>query len=156
MTGRRPEAVAWAVVAVLVAGWLAVVQVFWLPLRVAEVPVPLSVVAAVTGNLLLPAAAHRLSGSRAVGVLPVLVWAVVVVAAMARRPEGDLVLTGAGAVGTANLFFLLLGGTAATFSVGRLLGAGPARRPVRPRPPPPGREGPAPAAPAGRRSGGAR
>jgi hypothetical protein len=156
MTSRRPEAVAWAVVGVLVAGWLALVQVFWLPLRVAGVPVPLSVLAAVTGNLLLPAAAARLSGSRVVGLLPALVWAVVVVAAMVRRPEGDLVLTAAGAVGTANLFFLLLGATAAAFSVGRLLGAGPARRPVRPGPLPPARDGAAPAAPAGSGSGGAR
>ena len=103
MTGRRSEAVAWGIVAVLVAGWLALVEVFWLPLRIGGVLVPLSVLAAVVGNLMLIGAAHRLSGSRVVAVLPGLVWLVVAVAAMIRRPEGDLVLTGGGATGTINL-----------------------------------------------------
>ena len=56
----------WAVPAVLLAGWLALVEVFWLPLRVGGVVFPVSVLAAVAGNLLLVDAAHRLSGSRAV------------------------------------------------------------------------------------------
>ena len=60
-----------------------------------------------------------------VAVLPGVVWLVVVVAAMIRRPEGDLILTGGGATGVVNLAFLLLGVLAAAFAVGRALG-GPA------------------------------
>lgn len=150
MTGRRSEVVAWGIVAVLVAGWLALVEVFWLPLRIGGVLVPLSVLAAVVGNLMLIGAAQRLSGSRVVAVLPGLVWLVVAVAAMMRRPEGDLVLTGGGAAGTINLLFLLLGVTAAAFGIGRAL-AGPRRRPL-----PAGPAGATPTAPAGSGSGGAR
>jgi hypothetical protein len=124
MSGGRSAALGWGIAAVLVAGWLAVVEVFWLPLRIGGVLVPLAIVVAVAGNLLLTAAAHRLSGSRVVAVLPALVWLVVAVAAMIRRPEGDLVLAGGGALGTFSLLFLLLGVTAAAFGVGRAL-AGP-------------------------------
>jgi len=142
MSRRRVGAVAWGLVAVLVAGWLALVEVFWLPLRIGGVLVPLSVLAAVVGNLLLVAAAHRLSGSRVVAVLPALVWLAVAVAAMIRRPEGDLVMTGGGAAGTINLGFLLLGVTAAAFGVGRAL-AGPRRQPL-----PASADGAVPSAPA--------
>jgi hypothetical protein len=150
MNGGRSAVVAWGIVAVLVAGWLALVEVFWLPLRMGGVLVPLSVVVAVVGNLMLTTAAHRLSGSRVVALLPALVWLVVAVAAMMRTPEGDLVLTGGGALGTINLAFLLLGVTAAAFGVGRAL-AGPRRPAVTPRP-----ERAAPTGPVGSDSGGAR
>ena len=146
----RGLAVAGSAVAVVVAAaWLAVVEVFWLPLRVAGVLVPLSVVAAVVGNLLLVGLAVRLTGSRLIAALPALTWAAVVVAAMGRRPEGDLILTGGGALGLVNLAFLLLGVTAAAFAVGRALG-GPRTRPTASPPP-----NPAPH-PAGSGSGGAR
>jgi hypothetical protein len=149
MIRRRSETVAWGAVAVLVAGWLALVEVFWLPLRIGGVLVPLSVLAAVVGNLLLVGAAHRLSGSRVVAVLPALVWLVVAIAAMNQRPEGDLVMTGGGVTGTINLGFLLLGVTAAAFGVGRAL-AGPRRRPLAAGP-----DGATPSAPAGSGTGGA-
>jgi hypothetical protein len=109
--------------AVVVAGWLALVEVFWLPLRIGGVLVPVSVAAAVAGNLLLVGWAYRWSGSRAVAVLPAVVWLVVAVAASMRRPEGDLVITGAGISGVVNLGFLLLGVVAAAFAVGRVLGS---------------------------------
>jgi len=128
---RRPgERLGWGLIAAVVAGWLALVEVFWLPLRVGGLLVPLSLVAAVVGNLLLPAAALRFSGSRLVAVLPAVIWLVVAVGAMVRRPEGDLVMTGAGASGVVNLAFLLFGVLAAAFSVGRVLGT--RRPPVRP------------------------
>ena len=128
---RAAERLGWGLTAVVVATWLALVEVFWLPLRVGGVLVPLSVVVAVVGNLLLPSAALRWSGSRLVAVLPAVAWLVVAVGAMVRRPEGDLVMTGGGATGVVNLAFLMLGVLAAAFSVGRVLG-GPRRPPVRP------------------------
>jgi hypothetical protein len=133
MNGRRAAAVAgWAVLAVVVPAWLALVEVFWLPLRAGQVPVPLSVLGAVVGNLLLVTAAHRRSRSRVVGVLPAVVWLVVAIAASMRRPEGDLVLTGGGLAGGVNLAFLLLGVVAAALAVGRVL-AGPRGGPKVPR-----------------------
>jgi hypothetical protein len=122
MRARRAVAlVGWGAVAVAVAVWLALVEVFWLPLRVGGVLVPVSVLAAVVGNLLIVDAAHRLSRSRVVAVLPALAWLAVAVGASRRRPEGDLVLVGGGAIGVVNLGFLLLGVVAAAFAVGRVL-----------------------------------
>jgi hypothetical protein len=123
------------VVAVAVAGWLALVEVFWLPLRVGGVLVPVSVVAAVAGNLLLVGWAHRWSGSRVVAALPAVVWLVVALAASQRRPEGDLLIVGGGLSGVVGLAFLLLGVVAAAFAVGRALGPrrGTARGVSRPR-----------------------
>jgi hypothetical protein len=119
----------WAVLAAAVAFWLAAVEVFWLPLRIGPVPVPLSVVGAVAGNLLLVAWAHRLSGSRLVAGVPVAVWLVVAVGASVRRPEGDLVITGeTAAAQVVGLAFLLLGVLAGSFAVGRALSR-PVRRP---------------------------
>lgn len=118
----------WGLLAAVVSLWLALTEVFWLPLRVGSVLVPVSVLVAVVGNLLLPSAALRRSGSRVVAVVPALVWLVVVIAAMTRRPEGDLVMIGRGAAGTVNLTFLLLGVLAAAVAVGRILGQGPVVR----------------------------
>jgi hypothetical protein len=126
---RALQLLGWAVAAVLVAGWLALVEVFWLPWRVGGVPVPISLVAAVFGNVLLVDAARRLSGSRLVAVLPALVWLGVALAAASRRPEGDLLLPGGDAVTQlVNLGFLLLGVVAAAFAVGRALAGPPVRR----------------------------
>jgi hypothetical protein len=120
----------WALLAVAVSGWLALVEVFWLPWRVAGVPVPVSVLAAVAGNVALVTAAHRLSGSRVVAVLPALVWVLVAGAGSVPRPEGDLLITGGDAVTQGvNLAFLLLGVVAAAVAVGRALGT-PRPRPV--------------------------
>jgi hypothetical protein len=121
---RALRLVGWAALAVLVAAWLALVEVLWLPWRPGGVPVPVSLLAAVAGNLLLVGAARRLSGSRLVAVLPAVVWLVIALGASMRRPEGDLLLTGGDAVtSTLNLGFLLLGVLAAAFAVGRVLGA---------------------------------
>ena len=120
---RALQLLGWAVAAVVVAAWLALVEVFWLPWRLAGVPIPISLVAAVVGNLLLVGAARRLSGSRLVAVLPALVWLGIALPASMRRPEGDLLLPGGdGVTSTVNLGFLLLGVVAAAFAVGRALG----------------------------------
>lgn len=128
----------WGLLTAVVSLWLALTEVFWLPLRVGSVLVPVSILAAVTGNLLLPSEALRRSGSRAVAVVPGVVWLVVVIAAMMRRPEGDLVIIGRGWTGTVNLAFLLLGVLAAAVAVGRILGSGPVVRPQRRDPDPVG------------------
>jgi len=119
---RALRTVGWGALAVLVAAWLAVVEVFWLPLRIGPVPVPVSVLAAAVGNLVLVTWAHRLSGSRVVGLLPALAWAVVAIGASVRRPEGDLLITGQTAVAQlVGLGFLLVGVLFAAFAAGRVL-----------------------------------
>ncbi len=123
---RALDLAGWALTVVVVAGWLALVEVLWLPWRVWGVLIPLSIAVAVVGNLLLPALALRLSGSRAVAVLPAVTWAIVALAAMTRRPEGDLLLAGTGALGVLSLAFLLFGVLAAAFAAGRVLGSRPA------------------------------
>ena len=122
---RALDLAGWVVTVVIAAAWLALVEVFWLPLRVGGVLFPISIVAAVAGNLLLTGMALRWSGSRVVAVLPGVTWGIVAVAAMSRRPEGDLVLTGTGAAGVVNLAFLLLGVLAAAVAIGRVLGSPP-------------------------------
>ena len=112
-----------ALLVTVLAGWLALVEVFWLPLRVFGVPVPVSVAAAVVGNLLLVGLAARLTGSRLAAVLPAVVWLVIAVAASLRRPEGDLLLVGGGVLGYLSLAFLLAGVVAAAFAVGKVLAA---------------------------------
>ncbi|MCF6745167.1 hypothetical protein E9529_12955 [Blastococcus sp. KM273128] len=142
MRRRGPVTVGLGVAAVLVAGWLAVVEVLWLPLRVGGVLVPVSVVAAVAGNLLLVSAALRLSGSKVVAALPAVTWLAVAVAAMVQRPEGDLLLVSGGPLGLVSTAFLLLGVLAAALALGLALGT-PTRRV-------------SPAGPTGSGSGGAR
>ncbi len=96
---------------------LAVLECFFLPLRIGSVPVPLSIPVAVLVNVGLPAVAYRLTASRAVAALPVLVWIAVVIVASVPRPEGDVIVTGT-ARGVA---FLILGAVAGAYAVGRLL-----------------------------------
>lgn len=120
---RARWTVGWGVLAVAVSAWLALVEVFWLPLRIGGWLVPLSIPMAVLGNLLLVGAAHRLSGSRLVAALPAFTWLAVAIGAMVRRAEGDLVLVGGGTLGTLTLVFLLCGVLAAAFAVGQVMAA---------------------------------
>ena len=124
---RRAVLLLWGVLAVVVAFWLSIVEVLWLPLRVGGVLVPVSIAAAVVGNLVLVFLFRRLSGSRAVAVLPAVVWVLVAFAASQPRAEGDLLILGGGATGRVNLAFLLLGILSAVFAVARVVG-GPRRR----------------------------
>ena len=118
---RAWTVVGWALASVALAGALALVEVFWLPLRVRGVLVPLSVPAAAVGNLLLVRLAHRMSRSRVVAVLPAVTWLAIAGAASVPRPEGDLLLVGNGALGTVGLVFWLVGVVAAAFAVGGVL-----------------------------------
>jgi hypothetical protein len=110
--------------AVVVSAWLAIVEVFWLPLRIGGVLLPLSVVGAVVGNLVIGAGARRLAGSGTAAVLAAVTWLVVVVAAMIPRSEGDLLIVGAGDTGIGNIVFLMAGVVSAAYATGRALATG--------------------------------
>jgi hypothetical protein len=99
------------------AALFAVLECFFLPLRIGSVAVPVSIPVAVLGNVGLPVLAYRLTASRAAAALPVVAWIAVVTLAAVPRPEGDVIVTGTGR----GVAFLILGAVAGAYAVGRLL-----------------------------------
>lgn len=99
------------------AAVLAVIECFLLPLRIGSVPVPVSIPVAVALNLWLPQVAHRMTGWRTSGVTVAVAWVVIAVVASMPRPEGDLIISST----WRGIGFLLLGGLAAAYAVGRVL-----------------------------------
>lgn len=105
------------------AGACAIVEVFYLPLRAGTVLIPLSVVAAVIGNVVFTRAMYHVTGSMWAAILPGAVWLAVIGRAAFARPEGDLLITdGGGSTSSSvvNLGFLLLGSLALAGAVGTL------------------------------------
>lgn len=105
----------------------ALLEVFYVPLRSGRTPLPVSVLAALGLNVLLPRLMYAATRSRWATALPAGLWLVVVVGLSIGRPEGDVVLPGDW-VGLALLFG---GAAAAAYGVARALP--PPQR--RPRPP---------------------
>ena len=105
------------VLALLLALWGA----FLVPFRVGGLPVPVSVVVAVVGNLVLCRAGARVLGRRSGAAVPALLWLTVAVLLSSQRREGDLVVPAS----VTSLAFLLLGALAAAVAVG----LGPSSRP---------------------------
>lgn len=117
------------VLALLTALWGS----FLVPLRIASVVLPVSVVLACGANVVLGTAGGRLYG-RLGAALPGLVWFCVVATFQARRPEGDLVVPGS----LTGYAFLLLGSICAAVPIGTTPGRrraeradGPTARPHR-------------------------
>lgn len=107
----------------VLAGLCAVLEVFYLPLRAGPVVIPLSVVAAVAGNVAFTRAMYEVAGSVLAALLPGAVWLAVIARAAIARPEGDLLISdGGSSTGSAvvNLAFLLLGSLALAFAVATL------------------------------------
>jgi hypothetical protein len=96
-----------ALLAVEVAVW----ECFLVMLRVGRVPVPLSAVAAVAGNVLLARAIVTVTGRRPAALLPPVLWLLTVLVFAAPRAEGDLVVPGT----WQGLAFLFLGALAGAF-----------------------------------------
>jgi hypothetical protein len=94
---------------VLLALWGA----FLVPFRVGGVLVPVSLVIAVVGNVLVGRAGARVAGSTG-AVVPGLLWVAVTLVLSSRRAEGDVVVPG-DAVGLA---FLLTGALASAVAYG--------------------------------------
>lgn len=87
----------------------AVVEAFFVPLRIAGVRAPLVLLLALVCNLALPWLGQWLSGSRVGIMLPPLAWFVVIVVFAGGTDEGDVVLAGNDWVALA----LLVGGAIA-------------------------------------------
>ncbi|MBA3294100.1 MAG: hypothetical protein M3R66_03935 [Actinomycetota bacterium] len=118
------------VLVLVLAAVCAVLEVFYLPLRAGPVLLPLSVAAAVAGNVAFTRAMYEIAGSVWLALLPGAVWLGVIGRSAIARPEGDLLISDGGsstATAVVNLAFLLLGSLALAFTVGTL------RRPQRTR-----------------------
>jgi hypothetical protein len=101
---------------VLLALWGA----FLVPFRLGGTLVPVSLVIAVVGNVLVGRAGARVAGSTG-AVVPGLLWVVVTLVLSSRRAEGDVVVPGS----TVGLAFLLAGALASAVAYGAaVLGPG--------------------------------
>lgn len=112
-----------AVAVLVLAAICAILEVFYLPLRAGSALLPLSILAAVAGNVVFTRAMYEIAGSVWSALLPGAVWLAVIARAATARPEGDLLITDGGtSSGTAvvNLAFLLLGALALAYAVGTL------------------------------------
>jgi hypothetical protein len=92
---------------------LALVEAFLVPLRVGTVPLPICVLLAVAGNVVLTRLAVRQTGSVVVGVLQPVLWLLVVVVLSLPRAEGDLIVPGS----ATGLVFLFAGAVAGAYGV---------------------------------------
>lgn len=82
------------VIVTLLAVVFALLTAFLVPFRIGGVPVPLSFVAALVGNVLLIRYARYATDSRLSIIGPVVAWLAVMLVFGSRTAEGDLVLTG--------------------------------------------------------------
>ena len=92
---------------------LALVEAFQVPLRVGTVPLPICVLLAVAGNVVLTKLAVRQTGSIVCGVLQPVLWLVVIVVLSVPRAEGDLIVPGS----ATGLVFLFAGAVAGAYGV---------------------------------------
>jgi hypothetical protein len=92
---------------------LALIEAFLVPLRVSTVPLPICVLLAVAGNVVLTKLAVRQTGSIACGVLQPALWLIVIVVLSLPRAEGDLIVPGS----ATGLVFLFAGAVAGAYGV---------------------------------------
>ena len=106
----------------------AAVESFLVPLHVGRWPLPVSVLAAIVGNVVLARSIVRFTGERRVALLPPVLWLVVVLVLSAPRPEGDLVVPGT----LVGLAFLFGGAAAGAFGAASTVVPGRRRSSLRP------------------------
>ena len=105
--------VAGVVVVCAAAALAGMLEVLLVPLYAGRVLVPVAVVLAIAGNLVLPRLARSLADSTWVAAAPVVVWLIVTVGlGFTARPEGDVLLPGGGYVQWVG-FGVFLGGLGA-------------------------------------------
>lgn len=98
-----PTTVLGVLLGLLAGAELAVLECLLVPLHVGRWPLPVAVVLAVAGNVVLPRVVVRLTRARIAVLAPVLAWLVVMVVFGLPRAEGDVLLPGTW-VGLAVLF----------------------------------------------------
>jgi hypothetical protein len=95
------------------AAGLAVVECFLVPLRIGSVPLPIAVLLAVAGNIVLAKLAARQTGSVVGAAVPPVLWLAVVIVLSLPRPEGDLIVPG----NVTGVVFLFAGSVAGAVGV---------------------------------------
>jgi hypothetical protein len=114
-------------VGVAVAVWGAIVVAlygaFLTPLRWGTALVPVALLLAVVGNLLLIRFAYEVTGNRWLALVPGAIWLVISFTAAGRTTEGDLVLLQANWVATG---YLLAGAATITVAAYRVMTRPPA------------------------------
>lgn len=140
MSDESPGAAGWVTVAFLcgAAALSAMLELAFLSeFYAGTVIIPVTIVAAMVGNVLLPMLGLRALGRTAGAVLPLLCWLIpVLVLTMYNRPEGDLFVIAEYQQQYA-FYGLLLGGSAAGLATVVLAGGNASARrnpPVRPAP----------------------
>ena len=97
----------------LVAALLALLECFYVNLRIGATPVPLAQVVAAVANLGLPFVMYRVTGLRGLAVVPGLIWIVIALILAARGPGGDVVVPG----NWQGILLLLAGAGAAVIAI---------------------------------------
>jgi hypothetical protein len=128
-------------IALILALFTAVFELFYAPLAIGTVPLPVTIPAALVTNVALVWFAYQATGKKLFALVPGVLWMVVMVVASARTSEGDLVLSG-----WAGLLTLFAGVAGYTFAARRLI-IPPRQPPLSPRPPAAGTPEPHPAPP---------
>ncbi|GAC1325627.1 MAG: hypothetical protein NVSMB13_09100 [Mycobacteriales bacterium] len=91
---RGATLLGWYVVLVVLGMLAALVGGFLIPLRLGRVPVPVSVLVAVLGNIVLAVVGARATGGRPGAVAPWLGWLAVAITLSSGGRGGDIVVTG--------------------------------------------------------------
>ena len=111
---------------------LAIVEAFFVPLRVGRWPLPLVIVAAAVGNVALARLMYRATRLRGMSLVPGAIWLVVALVLAAPRGE-EVVIPGT----WQGLGFLFVGSIAAAFGAAGVLMPRPPGPSSQPGPPPP-------------------
>ncbi len=78
----------------LAAFLLAVLECFYVNLRIGGVPIPIAAVVALAGNIALPWAMVRMTQIRLLALVPVAIWAVLAIILAGGGPGGDVIIPG--------------------------------------------------------------
>lgn len=78
----------------LAAVLLALLECFYVNLRIGDVPIPIAAVVALAANIALPWAMVRLTGIRPLALIPVAIWAAFAIILAGGGPGGDVVIPG--------------------------------------------------------------
>jgi hypothetical protein len=108
----------------LAAVLLAVLECYYVNLRIGATPFPAFQIIAAIGNLLLPFAIVRLTGIRGTAAIPGVLWIVVAMILASSGPGGDVIVPG----NWQGIFLLLAGAAAAVISIVVLVQPGRVRR----------------------------
>lgn len=103
----------------------AAFDVLLVPSRIGSTLVPIAVVLAVAGNILLPTLAASFTRTAAGSVAPVVSWIVVLATLASARPEGDVLLPGSGTVQYVSYGVMVGGLLSGLVTLGVLASGGP-------------------------------